>query len=86
MRELQSLASSDTVLSDASEYNMGLASYVAVRTKGMSGTEVIAVCSEARMTSALEYLDGKNTETDESGRCITHDHFFASRPQSFPLI
>lgn len=81
MRELQSLASSDTALSDASAYNMGLASYVAIRTEGMSGAEVIAVCSEARMTSALEYLDLEKTKTDVSGRCITRDHFFATLPR-----
>jgi transitional endoplasmic reticulum ATPase len=83
IRELQSLASSDTTLSDASEYNMGLASYVASRTVGMSGAEVIAVCSEARMTSAREYLDGEKTEPDEFGWSITRNHFFASGPQSF---
>jgi ATP-dependent 26S proteasome regulatory subunit len=60
---------------------MGLASYVAIRTEGMSGAEVIAVCSEARMTSALEYLDIEKTEADVSGRCITRDHFFATRPR-----
>jgi transitional endoplasmic reticulum ATPase len=85
IRELQSLASSDTVLSDASEYNMGLASFVASRTEGMSGAEMIAVCNEARMTSAQEYVDSEMTEIGKPGRCITRDHFFASRPQSYPM-
>jgi SpoVK/Ycf46/Vps4 family AAA+-type ATPase len=77
IRELQSLASSDTRSSEGIEYNMGLANYVACRTGGMSGAEVIAVCSEARMASAREHLD-ERMEIDRSGRGITLHHFFAA--------
>ena len=73
--ELQSLASSDTASSEANEYNMELASHVACCTEGMSGAEVIALCSRARMASAGQHLDEK-MEIDGSGRGITRNHFF----------
>ena len=75
LRELQSSPTSDSSSPDASNYDMELASFVADRTDGMSGAEVIALCRDARMERARECIK-QNNELHELDRGITREHFY----------
>jgi SpoVK/Ycf46/Vps4 family AAA+-type ATPase len=54
-----------------------LANFVATRTDGMSGAEVVALCKEARMESARKYIH-ENIELGELGLSISREHFFTA--------
>jgi transitional endoplasmic reticulum ATPase len=54
-----------------------LANFVATRTDGMSGAEVVALCKEARMESARKYIH-ENIELGEVDLSISREHFFTA--------
>ena len=54
-----------------------LAQFVALRTDGMSGAEVVALCREARMESARECIE-ESIKLEEFNRIIALKHFIAA--------
>lgn len=73
-KELSSLSVPNSQRADTSE----LANFVARRTEGMSGAEVLALCRETRLEKAREYIHDNNNMLGEIDGSVGRVHFFAA--------